>query len=173
MDAFAASVAQGAQTKGTRLRQALCTALYFGTFEALTPVLGWTLGLLIGSAMAQIDHWVAFGLLLVIGLKMIRDAVRGREKASTKGIRSTQLALVALGTSIDAAAVGVSLVVLEIPIVTAALIIGATTFTFTCAGFMLGGLAGKRLPRFAEGAGGLLLIGIGVKILFSHIVLGY
>lgn len=174
MDAFAASIAQGAQSRGARLRQALRTALYFGTFEALTPVIGWTLGLLIGSAMARIDHWVAFSLLLLIGLKMIRDAVRGREKKSaTPGVVSGQLALVALSTSIDAAAVGVTLIVMQIPIVTAALIIGATTFVFTCAGFMLGGLAGKQLPRFAEGAGGLLLIGIGAKILFSHIVLGY
>lgn len=174
MDAFAASIAQGAQSKGARFRQALRTALYFGTFEALTPVIGWTLGLLIGSAMAQIDHWVAFGLLLAIGLKMIRNAVRGREtEGVTASAHSARLAMLALGTSIDAAAVGVTLVVLEIPIIMAALIIGATTFAFTCAGFMLGGLAGKRLPRFAEGAGGLLLIGIGVKILFSHIVLGY
>src|SRR5699024_7418169 len=112
MDAFAASIAQGAQSKGARLRQALRTALYFGTFEALTPVIGWTLGLLIGSAMARIDHWVAFSLLLLIGLKMIRDAVRGREKANaTSGVVSGRLALVALSTSIDAAAVGVTLVV--------------------------------------------------------------
>src|SRR5699024_11241017 len=156
MDAFAASIAQGAQSKGARLRQALRTALYFGTFEALAPVLGWTVGLLIGSAMARIDHWVAFTLLLLIGLKMIHDAVRGRDKeTTTTGIGSPRLALLALSTSIDASAVGVTLVVMQIPIVTAALVIGATTFAFTCAGFMLGGLAGKRLPRFAEATGGL------------------
>ncbi|HLQ86222.1 MAG TPA: manganese efflux pump MntP family protein [Salinisphaeraceae bacterium] len=173
MDAFAASIAQGAQTRGTRLRQALRTALYFGTFEAVTPIIGWTLGVLIGSAMAQIDHWVAFSLLLAIGLKMIRDAVCGHGTTGTTGnIKSTRLALLALSTSIDAAAVGVTLVVLKIPIIMAALIIGAITFIFSCAGFMLGGFAGQRLPRLAEAAGGLLLIGIGVKILLFHLVIG-
>lgn len=135
------------------------------------PVIGWALGIFLGSLMATIDHWIAFGLLLAIGLKMIHEAWQGREKERPDASNPVRLMLVALGTSIDAAAVGVTLVVLKIPIVTAALTIGAVTFIVTCAGFMLGGAAGRRLPRFAEAAGGLLLIGIGSTILVEHTLL--
>lgn len=173
MDAFAASVAQGAKTRSTRTREALHTACYFGFFEALTPVIGSTLGTLLGSAMAHIDHWIAFGLLVAIGLKMIRDALRASERAQRQSSPGfARMALLALSTSVDAAAVGVTLVVLQIPIVMAALVIGGTTFVMTCAGFVLGGVAGRRMPRYAEGLGGLLLIGIGTQTLLQHMVFG-
>lgn len=172
MDAFAASVAQGAKTKGARMREALRAACYFGSFEAITPVIGWALGTLLGSAMAHIDHWVAFGLLVSIGLKMIRDAWHAPTRQQPKNRPGfTRMTLLALSTSIDAAAVGVTLVVLQIPIVIAALVIGGTTFVMTCAGFMLGGVAGNRMPRYAEGLGGLLLIGIGIQTLLEHTIL--
>ncbi|MES1934765.1 hypothetical protein C27AD_00360 [Salinisphaera hydrothermalis C27AD] len=133
-------------------------------------MIGWTLGALLGSAMAHIDHWIAFGLLVAIGLKMIRDAWRASERAQRQsGPGLGRMALLALSTSVDAAAVGVTLVVLQIPIVMAALVIGSTTFVMTCAGFML---AGRRMPRYAEGLGGLLLIGIGTQTLLQHMVFG-
>lgn len=171
MDAFAASVAQGAQTRATRVRAALRTASYFGVAEAVLPMVGWALGTLLGSTMARIDHWVAFGLLVAIGLKMVRDAWRAshrRPRQASPG--ALRMMLLALSTSVDAAAVGVTLVVLKIPIVVAALIIGATTFVMTYAGFMLGGIAGHRIPRYAEGAGGLMLIAIGIQTLLQHTI---
>ena len=172
MDAFAASVAQGARSRNDRLRQAVRTAFYFGLFEAVFPIIGWGLGLMLGKVMAQVDHWVAFLLLVGIGLKMIHDGLRPRlEPVRARPHSTGRIALLALGTSVDAAAVGVTLVVLGIPIVQAALVIGVTTFMMTCAGFLLGGLAGPRLPRFAEALGGLLLIAIGAKILLEHTVL--
>lgn len=123
--------------------------------------------------MAHIDHWIAFGLLVAIGLKMIRDAWRASERAQRQGGPGFgRMVLLALSTSVDAAAVGVTLVVLQIPIVMAALVIGSTTFVMTCAGFILGGVAGNRMPRYAECLGGLLLIGIGMQTLLQHTVLG-
>jgi len=172
MDAFAASVAQGAKTRGTRAREAMRTACYFGGFEAVTPVIGWTLGTVLGSAMAQVDHWVAFGLLMAIGLKMLRDAWHTpRQPRRHRGPGPARMALLALSTSIDAAAVGVTLVVLQIPIVIAAVVIGGTTFVMTCAGFMLGGVAGNHMPRYAEALGGFLLMSIGTQTLLQHTIL--
>lgn len=172
MDAFAASVTQGARTRRDRLRQAVRTAFCFGLFEAGFPVLGWGLGLMLGSFMAHIDHWIAFVLLLGIGLKMIHDGLHPRTApAVAPPDNAGRTALIALGTSVDAAAVGVTLVVLEIPVLLAAAVIGVTTFLMTCAGFLLGGLAGPRLPRYAEALGGLMLIAIGTKILLAHTLL--
>lgn len=172
MDAFAASVTQGARARRDRLHQALRTAFYFGLFEAGFPVLGWAAGLALGTFMARVDHWIAFILLLGIGLKMMHDGLRPRIAPATEKPHSRgRLALLAVGTSVDAAAVGITLVVLGISIVQAALIIGVTTFLMTCAGFLLGGLAGPRLPRYAEALGGVLLIAIGSRILLSHTML--
>lgn len=173
MDAFAASIAQGSQTRRVRLGDALRIALVFGAFEAVFPILGWALGLMLGSIMAHVDHWVAFILLLGVGVKMIRDSVAQNATAtrSQSTPSATRTATMALATSIDAAAVGVTLVVLQIPILQAAAIIGAVTFVFTCAGFTLGGLITSRLPKYAEALGGLLLIGIGCKILVEHTLL--
>src|SRR5699024_4677509 len=103
MDAFAASVAQGAQTRAGRVRDALRTASFFGTAEAILPVVGWALGTLLGSMMARIDHWVAFALLLVIGLKMIRDAWRAPQaRTPPKRPGILKMMLLAFSTSIDA-----------------------------------------------------------------------
>ncbi|MES1952108.1 hypothetical protein S4A8_14689 [Salinisphaera sp. S4-8] len=171
MDAFAASVTQGARQRHTPMTEALRVAFYFGTLEALLPLIGWSLGLALGSMIAAVDHWIAFVLLLGIGTKMIYEAVRsgGRQSASTAPASTARMLLLALGTSIDAAAVGMPLLVLGVPIVPAVLIIGATTFAMTCLGFMLGGVAGKRVPRYAEGFGGFVLIGIGTAILIEHV----
>lgn len=174
MDAFAASIAQGAQAPRTRLRDAIRIALFFGVFEAVFPVLGWALGLVLGSLMAQLDHWVAFVLLLCVGMKMIRDGVTltPENQASKSATSMGRLTVMALATSIDAAAVGITLVVLGIPILQAAIIIGAVTFVLTCSGFMLGGMVTSTVPRYAEALGGILLIAIGCKILIEHTLLG-
>lgn len=166
-------VAQGAKAQNVRRFDAFRTALFFGVFEALFPILGWALGLMLGSVMAQIDHWIAFFLLLAIGLKMIRDGFAQSSVATghPNTPSAARMAAMALATSIDAAAVGVTLVVLDIPILQAAAIIGAVTFAFTYTGYTLGGLINSRLPRYAETVGGFLLIGIGCKILIEHTLL--
>lgn len=170
MDAFAASVAQGAQARRERWRRALRMAAYCGVLEGTTPLIGWALGLWLGAVIAQVDHWIAFVLLLAIGAKMIRDGRRPGPAVIRQSQSRGRTMLIALSTSVDAAAVGLTLVVLGVPIYQAAIVIGLVTFGMTMVGFMLGGLAAPSLSRHAETLGGLLLIGIGCHTLLEHTV---
>lgn len=170
-DAFAAAVGRGAVQRPT-LSAAVRAGLVFGVIEALTPLIGWAVGVAAASFVEQIDHWIAFGLLAVVGGKMIWEAAR-RDPEGADLRRTGLLALVAtaVGTSIDAAAVGVSLAFLGANIVVIALSIGLTTFVLATIGMLIGRAAGARLGSIVELIGGLLLIGLGLKILLEH--LGY
>jgi putative Mn2+ efflux pump MntP len=165
-DAFAAALGKGAVLQKPSWREALRTGLIFGGIETLTPVIGWGLGRAASRYIAAFDHWIAFGLLLVIGAKMLWDSVQrddADEKPASHGF--WVLALTAVGTSIDALAVGVTLALLHANIIVNALAIGAATFTMTTIGVMTGRFLGGRFGRYAEGAGGVILIAIGAKIL--------
>jgi putative Mn2+ efflux pump MntP len=168
-DAFAAALGKGARLDRPGLSEALRTGLIFGTIEAITPVIGWALGKGASGYIAAFDHWIAFGLLLVIGGKMIWDAAR-RDVDEEKPQRHTLAALVvtAIGTSIDALAVGVTLALINASIIVNALAIGAATFTMVTIGVMTGRFLGEKFGRYAEAAGGLVLIAIGIKILLEH-----
>ena len=165
-DAFAAACGKGASLEKPHWGEALRTGLIFGVIEAITPVIGWAVGRAVGGYIAAFDHWVAFGLLLVIGGKMIWDAFqRDDEEEKPQSHSFLVLAVTALGTSIDALAVGVTLALVGANIVVNALAIGAATFTMTTIGVMAGRFLGDRFGKYAEAAGGIVLIAIGIKIL--------
>lgn len=172
-DAFAASIGRGAVTKPS-LSGALKGALVFGTVEAITPLIGWTLGLATSSFIGAVDHWVAFALLGAVGGKMIWEALRPGDPARDERPAGRPhwgrwaLLLTAVGTSIDAAAVGVSLALIGANILAVALSIGAATFTVTAIGLMIGRAAGARLGSRIELLGGIVLIAIGTLILAEH-----
>lgn len=169
-DAFAAALGKGAALDRPKFSEALRTGLIFGTIEAITPVIGWALGRAASRYVETFDHWVAFGLLVGIGLKMIWDSFQ-RDEAQEKPQRHSfaVLALTAIGTSIDALAVGVTLALIDANIVVNALAIGAATFTMTTIGVMVGRYLGARFGKYAEGAGGIVLIVIGGLILAQHL----
>jgi manganese efflux pump family protein len=169
-DAFAAAVGRGASRRPS-LPDALKAGAVFGMIEAITPVAGWALGLLAAEFVERVDHWIAFTLLLVVGGKMILDALKNDEDEEAPAPRSGALALVAMavGTSLDAAAVGVGLAFIGANIWAIAASIGFTTFLFTTTGMMIGGVVGARFGKWAELAGGFVLIGIGSVILIEHL----
>lgn len=171
-DACAAAIARGASTR-PRFWTAIKSGAVFGIIEAITPLVGWALGLVASAYIAAVDHWVAFALLGIVGSKMVVESVRrlgspldGDESHKATGIVS--LVLTALATSIDAAAVGVSLALVNVNIVSVALAIGATTFTLATAGLLLGKAVGARFGPIVEVIGGLGLMAIGLGILLEH-----
>lgn len=172
MDAFAVSVCKGLSVKQLRLRHALITGLYFGGFQALMPLIGYFLGTQFQSLITDIDHWIAFVLLVLIGINMIRESRGESEKLDASFGFKVMLPL-AIATSIDALAVGVSFAFLGVRIAPAVTLIGCTTFVLTLAGVWVGNLFGSRYKSRAELTGGIILILIGVKILLEHLgVLG-
>lgn len=171
-DAFAAAIGRGAQHRPT-LPQALRAGLVFGVIEAITPLIGFALGVAASGLVEAIDHWIAFGLLGAVGAKMIWEALKRDDDADDGGRPASRglLALVAtaVGTSIDAGAVGVGLALLDANIWLIAACIGATTFTLATLGLLVGKAAGSRLGRIVELVGGFALIALGLKILLEHL----
>ena len=174
MDAFAVSVCKGlAMKKATPKAEATC-GLWFGGFQALMPLLGWVLGSQFSGYIQQYDHWVAFILLLLIGGNMIREALSGEEDeaedtATGEGPDHKKLFLMAIATSIDALAVGVTFAFLETPILSAVSLIGVTTFCISVAGVAAGCWFGARYKQRAEVTGGVILVLLGCKILLEHL----
>lgn len=176
-DAFAVSVGRAMRWRHFAWKPALALALTFGAFQALMPVLGWALGSAFADAIVEVDHWIAFGLLAMIGGKMIWESFRelrsddadDAEGVTVPRIGISALLLLGLATSIDALAVGVSLALLGTSIVLAAVVIGAITGGISLLGVALGQRAGHRLSGSAELIGGAVLIAIGVKILIEHL----
>lgn len=174
-DAFAAAVGRGAQHRPT-LPQALRAGLVFGLIETITPLIGFALGIAAAGFVEAIDHWIAFGLLGAVGGKMIWEALKPDDKAdeaaeAKKAARRGVVALVAtaVGTSIDAGAVGVGLALMGENIWLIATCIGATTFALATLGLLIGKAAGSRLGKIVELLGGLALIALGLKILLEHL----
>ena len=171
MDAFAVAIGRGAALpRGMRARGALAMALAFGLFQALMPVAGWLLGSAFAGFITGIDHWIAFLLLAGIGGRMIVEAVHGRDEES-QALSVRVLLLLAVATSIDALAVGIGLRLADptTQILLAALLIGGVTFGLSLAGGLLGSRLGERFGRSMEVVGGVVLIGIGLRILVTHL----
>ena len=171
-DAFAAAIGKGTALQHPRWREALRTGVIFGSIEALTPVIGWGLGLAAARYVTAWDHWIAFALLGALGLRMIRSGLRPAAASSPgKPQRHTfwLLAFTGFATSIDAMAVGVGLAFLNVDILPVAATIGLTTFAMVTAGVMLGRVLGALAGKRAEVVGGLVLIGIGTAILIEHL----
>lgn len=171
MDAFAVSVCKGLGMRRPNVQVALVLALLFGLFQAWMPVVGWLLGSQFIGLIEPIDHWIAFGLLACIGGKMIWDALHedGEESGVTDRVAWGEFLMLAVATSIDALAVGISFAALNVNIVEAVLVIGVITFLLSLVGVGVGHLFGSRFERPAQVAGGIVLIMIGLKVLLEHL----
>jgi putative Mn2+ efflux pump MntP len=171
-DAFAAAIGKGAAMTRPRLSQALRVGLIFGVIEAITPLIGWLLGKGASRYIQAWDHWIAFGLLLVLGLHMIWNGLKPESDESVDEARKhgfVALAFTGLSTSIDALAVGVGLAFVDTPIVLVAAVIGLCTFSMVTLGVMLGRVLGAMVGKRAEMIGGVVLIGVGAAILYEHL----
>ena len=167
MDAFAVSICKGLAAKNVRREQPVIAGLYFGGFQALMPLAGYLLGSRFQSMIQRVDHWIAFALLVLIGANMVRESRGEAEHLDDSFTPGTMLPL-AVATSIDALAVGVTFAFLNVRIIPAAALIGVTTFALSAIGMRLGNVFGARYQARAELAGGIVLILMGVKILLEH-----
>lgn len=171
MDAFAVSICKGLSVWKLRLRHMLLAGLYFGAFQALMPLIGYLLGASFAHVIEAYDHWVAFVLLGLIGGNMIHEALGGEdeEDGCCDDFSFRAMLPLAVATSIDALAVGVSFAFLKITILPAVVLIGITTFCFSAAGVKIGNVFGAKYKSKAELTGGIILILIGTKILLEHL----
>lgn len=173
-DAFAASICKGLSMRRLSVKHMLLIAVFFGGFQAMMPLIGYVLGKQFEQDIVSVDHWIAFALLGFIGGKMIVEAIRGDEEVAGSCAAETRLDLreiltLAVATSIDALAVGISFAFLQVQIGPAVGLIGAITFVLSCAGVAIGHRFGAKYKNKATLAGGVILILIGLKILSEHL----
>ena len=174
MDAFAVSVCKGLGMRRLNKKQALIIGLYFGGFQALMPLIGWLIGSQFQKYITSIDHWIAFILLGFIGGKMMIEAIRKWNEEETVEVMDAPLDhknmfVLAVATSIDALAVGITFAFLDTPIIEAITIIGITTMVISIIGVVVGNFFGSRYKSKAEFIGGLILVLLGLKILLEHL----
>ncbi len=173
MDAFAVSICKGLAMRKVNKKQAVIIALFFGGFQAIMPVIGWLLCKGFQTYIEAFDHWIAFALLAFIGVKMIIETLREKEddvviEEMDPPLDMKEMLMLAIATSIDALAVGISLAALDRPIVESSTIIGVVTFVISIIGVYIGNFFGNRYKKRAELVGGIILVLIGVKILCEH-----
>ena len=169
MDAFAVSICKGLSMKKMSWKKAIIVGLYFGIFQAIMPVIGYFLGAAFENIVVQIDHWVAFILLVAIGVNMLREAFTNDSENINDDVNFKTMIVLAIATSIDALAIGISFAFLQTNILIAALIIGIITFVLSLLGVKIGNKFGDKYERKAETVGGLILILMGFKILLEHL----
>lgn len=171
MDAFAVAICKGLAMDKVTLQRAAVVGLWFGGFQGLMPLLGWLLGSRFAAYITAVDHWIAFALLVLLGINMIREARCPDEDDTNASLAFRVMLPMAVATSIDALAVGVTFAFLRVEIVPAVSFIGVTTFVLSAVGVKVGAVFGARFRSRAELAGGLILILMGLKILLEHTVL--
>lgn len=169
MDAFAVSICKGLAMPKISIKKAAIVALWFGGFQALMPALGYLLGARFRGSITAVDHWIAFILLAVIGGNMIREACSKECEVENDSLDVKTMFLLAVATSIDALAVGITFAFLKVNLAAAVSFIGVTTFIISAAGIKIGNIFGTKYKAKAELAGGLILIVLGVKILLEHL----
>lgn len=170
MDAFAVSICKGLSTQRLKPTHYLLTGLWFGGFQALMPTIGYFLGATFEKYIVSVDHWIAFVLLALIGGNMVKEALSGEEEGADDSFSVKTMFVLAVATSIDALAIGVTFGLLpDVHIVTAVSSIGITTFLLSAVGLKVGNVFGLRYKAKAELAGGIVLIVIGLKILLEHL----
>lgn len=170
MDAFAVSICKGLSMCKAGIKEGAICGAWFGGFQALMPLIGFFLGTLFAQAIEAFDHWIAFGLLAVIGINMLKEAFSGEEENCGCDLSVKTMFVMAVATSIDALAVGISLAMAgDVNIFTAVILIGVVTFVLSFAGVRIGNVFGSRYEKKAQIAGGVILILLGVKILLEHL----
>jgi len=171
MDAFAVSITSGLTIKNLKIKYAFRIALFFGLFQAFMPLIGWLAGLSLKDFISGFDHWIAFWLLCFIGCKMIYESIKiESSEREINPLNVYVLLVLSVATSIDALAVGISFAFLMISIVTPIIVIGIVTFLLSFIGVFIGNRVGHFFEGKIESIGGLILIGIGIKILIEHLV---
>lgn len=169
MDAFAVSVCKGLAMPKCTFKKAAIVGLWFGGFQALMPAIGYVLGAQFQEAIASIDHWIAFVLLALIGGNMIHEALDNDEEEADASLDVKTMFLLAVATSIDALAIGITFAFLKVNIIPAVCFIGIVTFIISFAGVKIGNVFGVRYKNKAEIVGGVILILLGLKILLEHL----
>ncbi len=169
MDAFAVSICKGLSMKKMNWKNAVIVGFYFGFFQAGMPLIGYLLGIQFKGMIQDIDHWVAFILLSLIGINMIKEALTNSKEEACPLFDVRTMLLLALATSVDALAVGVTFAFLSVSIIPAISLIGSTTFTISVLGIKIGNVFGAKYKSKSELAGGIILILMGVKILIQHL----
>lgn len=170
MDAFAVSICKGLSVKKVQPKHVITAGAYFGGFQALMPLIGYMLGKQFESMITSIDHWIAFVLLGIIGGNMVREALSGDDDMQNDSFSFKTMFPLAIATSIDALAIGVTFAFLKVNIIPAVLLIGVITFGFSAVGIKIGNAFGTKYKSKAELAGGLILILLGIKILIEHLM---
>ena len=169
MDAFAVSICKGLSMKKMSWKKALIVGAYFGIFQGLMPVIGYFLGSTFEALVTQIDHWIAFILLTLIGANMLKEAFGKECESCNDSVDFKTMIMLAIATSIDALAIGISFAFLKTNIILAALVIGSITFAICVIGVKIGNKFGNKYEKKAEIAGGLILVFMGIKILLEHL----
>lgn len=169
MDAFAVFICKGLAMREKVLKKGIIVGLWFGGFQALMPTIGFFLGTQFKDQITSIDHWIAFVLLGLIGINMVKEALSNDEEQADDSIAVKEMFMLAVATSIDALAVGITFAFLNVHIVSAASMIGVCTFLISFVGVKIGNIFGTKYKSKAELAGGIILILLGFKILFEHL----
>lgn len=170
MDAFAVSICKGLSVPKVKIKHFIITGLWFGGFQALMPAIGYLLGSTFEQYITSVDHWVAFILLGIIGANMIRESLSNEEEDTDASFGFKTMLIMAIATSIDALAIGITFALLpDVNIILAVVLIGVTTFLLSGAGLKIGNVFGSRFKSKAEFAGGVILILLGLKILLEHL----
>ena len=169
MDAFAVSVCKGISMKKMDWKKAIIIGLYFGVFQAIMPMIGYILGSGFEHIVTNIDHWIAFILLLIIGINMIKDSFEDENDKISGDISFKNMLILSIATSIDALAVGITFAFLKVRIILSVLLIGITTFIFSAMGTKIGNKFGCKYEKKSQVLGGIILIILGIKILLEHL----
>jgi manganese efflux pump family protein len=170
MDAFSVSIAGGMRSQTGRVIHAVKIAAFFGIFQTVMPVIGWLIGEVLKTFIFSVDHWIAFILLGVIGIKMIKDALSPDGKIKNYILNTKTLLFLSVATSIDALIVGITLEVIEIPFLSSIIMIGLVTFILSFLGFLFGKQLGILFGKKVGALGGITLIFVGLKILIEHLI---
>lgn len=169
MDAFATAICKGLTLRKNSIRNSVIVGFYFGLFQAIMPLIGYLFGSVFGDAIAKFDHWVVFVLLGFLGLNMIKESFSTDDNCDTCNLNFKVMFLLAIATSIDALAVGITFAFLKVNIILAILLIGIITFIMSFIGVKLGSKFGSKYEKKAQILGGVILIGMGLKILLEHL----
>ena len=169
MDAFAVSICKGLSLKKMSWKKAVIVGIYFGFFQGIMPLMGYLLGISFKKQISNIDHWVAFVLLGVIGINMIKEALSSDSETTNDSIKFKDMFVLAIATSIDALAIGITFAFLNVNIWLAIVLIGIITFILSIVGVKIGNIFGDKFEKKAEIFGGIILILLGIKILLEHL----